>query len=47
VAHLVDRLVLDVLGEAEIPPVLAHLGVEEVLVDRRQLGGEHVVEDSR
>ena len=42
--HLVDRFVTDLLGEAPIPPVVTHLGVDEVLVDRRQLTGEHVVE---
>ncbi len=45
VLHLVDRLVADVLGEPLVAPVAAHLGVDEVLVDRRQLGGQHVVED--
>ena len=44
VLHLVDRLVADVLGEPLVAPVVAHLGVDEVLVDRRQLGGEHLVE---
>ena len=44
VLHLVDRLVAAVLGEALVAPVVAHLGVDEVLVDRRQLGGEHLVE---
>ena len=27
-----------------VAPVVAHLGVDEVLVDRRELGGEHLVE---
>jgi hypothetical protein len=33
-----------VLGQAGIAPVLAHLGVDEVLVDRGQLGGEDFVQ---
>ena len=33
------------LGEPLVAPVLAHLGVDEVLVDRRQLGGEDLVQD--
>ena len=45
VLHLVDRLVAAVLGEAVVAPVRAHLRVDEVLVDRRQLRGEHVVEE--
>ena len=31
--------------EAVVAPVLAHLAVDEVLVDRGELRGEHVVED--
>jgi hypothetical protein len=45
VLHLVDRLVAAVLAEAAVPPVVAHLGVDEVLVDRRQLRREDVVQD--
>ncbi len=33
-----------VLGEALVPPVVHHLGVDEVLVDRRQLRREDVVQ---
>ena len=44
VLHLVDRLVADVCGQALVAPVLAHLGVQEVLVDRRELAGEHLVQ---
>jgi hypothetical protein len=32
-------------AELVVAPVVAHLGVDEVLVDRGQLGGEHLVED--
>ncbi len=45
VLHLVDRLVADVVGQMAIAPVLAHLGVNEVLIDRRQLGRQHIVQD--
>ena len=44
VLHLVDRLVVEVLAEPLVAPVVEHLGVDEVLVDRRELGGEHLVE---
>ena len=44
VLHLVDRLVAEVLAEPLVAPVVEHLGVDEVLVDRGQLGGEHLVE---
>jgi hypothetical protein len=32
------------MRRAVVPPVLAHLGVDEVLVDGGQLGGQHLVE---
>src|SRR5262249_30054596 len=44
VLHLVDRLLLDALGETEVAPVPAHLRVQEVLVHRRELPGEDLVE---
>jgi hypothetical protein len=44
-AHLVDRLLTQLGGEPEVAPVLAHLGVDEILVDRRQLVGEELVEE--
>jgi hypothetical protein len=44
VLHLVDRLLLHVVGEAVVAPVAAHLRVDEILVDRRQLSGENLVE---
>ena len=44
VLHLLDRLVADLLAESPVAPVVAHLGVDEVLVDRRQLAGQHLVE---
>jgi hypothetical protein len=44
VLHLVDRLVLGALRQLLVAPVLLHLGVPEVLVDGRQLGGQHLVE---
>ena len=34
VLHLADRLLAELLGEALVAPVRAHLGVDEVLVDR-------------
>jgi hypothetical protein len=33
---------MEMRREAEISPVVEHLGIDEVLVDRRQLGGEHL-----
>jgi hypothetical protein len=44
VFHLVLGFVALLAGEALITPVLAHLVVDEVLVDGRELGGEHVVQ---
>src|SRR5688572_21901961 len=35
--HLVNRLLADVRADPVIPPVVAHLGMDEVLVDRREL----------
>ena len=37
VLHLVDRLLLDEGAEPVIAPVVTHLGVQEVLVDGREL----------
>ena len=42
--HLVDGFLVLVLGEFGQPPVLQHLGVQEVLVDRGQLVVERLVE---
>ena len=42
--HLVDGLVVFVLGEFLQAPVLQHLGVQEVLVDRDELVVERLVE---
>src|SRR5690606_34290746 len=44
VLHLVDGLLVDMLPKALIAPVLAHLRVDEVLIDRGQFGREDVVE---
>ena len=44
VLHLVDRLLLDVITEAVIAPVVAHLSVQEVLVDGRQFLTKRFVE---
>src|SRR5579871_4718587 len=35
--HLTDRLLLDVSGKPLISPVLTHLCMEEILIDRCQL----------
>ena len=37
VLHLVDRLLLDVVAERVVAPLVAHLRVQEVLVDGREL----------
>ena len=42
--HLVDRLVMLVVGEARQSPMTEHARVEEVLVDRGELVGEHRVQ---
>ena len=42
--HLVDRLVVLVVAELRIAPVPEHAGVQEVLVDRGELVGQHRVE---
>ena len=44
VLHLVDRFLVLVLGEFRQAPVLQHLGVQEVLVDRGELVVERLVE---
>src|SRR5467141_2001112 len=44
VLHLLDALLAHSLVEAAVSPVVAEAGVEEVLVDRGQLGRQHVVE---
>jgi hypothetical protein len=45
VLHLADRLLHQVGSEALVAPVLAHAGVDEVLVDGGQLRAEHVLQD--
>ena len=45
VVQLVARLILDLLEQPLISPVLAHSRVEHVLVDRRQLAGEELVQE--
>ena len=47
VLHLVDRLGAALRGERVVAPVLAHLRVQEVLVDRDELAGEHLVQQRR
>jgi hypothetical protein len=42
--HLIDRLLLDELTEAWELPVLAHFGVQEVLIDRHQFFPEGFVQ---
>src|SRR6185503_3376276 len=44
VLHLVDGLVVRVLGEDGITPVLAHPRMDEVLVDAGQLLAKHLIE---
>src|SRR5690606_5595272 len=45
VLHLVDRFLVLVLRPAPQPPVLEHLGVQEILVDRGQFVVERLVEE--
>ena len=42
--HLIDALSVQVAIQADQAPVLAHLGVQEVLIDRRQFASEDSVE---
>src|SRR4029450_13442457 len=44
VLHLVDRSVVLALAEAGKAPMRKHLGVDEILVDRRELVGEDFIE---
>src|SRR5262249_13404349 len=44
VLHLADGFLVILLRETVVSPVLAHLGVQEVLVDADELAGEHVVQ---
>ena len=44
VLHLAEGLLPALVGQALVAPVVLHLGVDEVLVDRRQLSGQDVVE---
>src|SRR5690606_941918 len=44
VVHLLDRFLVLVLGQLLEPPVLQHLGVQEVLVDRGELVVQGLVE---
>ncbi len=45
VLHLAEGLLPALVGQALVAPVVLHLGVDEVLVDRRQLGGQHIVQE--
>jgi len=45
VPHLVYRFGASVLGQLGVAPVLLHLGVQEVLVDGGELGGELLVKE--
>ena len=44
VLHLVDGLLLDVVAEPLVLPVLAHFGVQKILIDGGQLLGERLIE---
>jgi hypothetical protein len=44
VLHLFDGLLAGLLRDPQVAPVLAHLRVDEVLIDGRELGGEDLVE---
>ena len=44
VLHLANRLFVDLLAESLEAPVLHHAGVEEVLIDRRQLVLQELVQ---
>ena len=45
VAHLTERLFADLLPQTLVAPVLAHPSVDEVLVDRGELGREDLVQE--
>ena len=44
VRHLFDRLFANQFRQPLVSPVLAHLRVQKVLVDRRKLGFQHLVQ---
>jgi hypothetical protein len=44
VLHLADRFFVDDVAEALEAPVVQHPGVQEILVHRGQLVGEHLVQ---
>jgi hypothetical protein len=44
VLHLAHGFLVVLLGQLEKAPVLAHLGLAEILIDGRELGGEHLVQ---
>ena len=43
--HFFDGFLADVLGHPFIAPVLAHLGMQKILVDGGELGFEHFVQN--
>src|SRR5262249_22317530 len=45
VLHLAERFLAELLPQPLVAPVLAHPAVDEVLVDRGQLGRENVVQE--
>ena len=45
VPHFLDRLLMTLRGQLRVSPVLAHLSVDEELVDRGQFGAERLVQD--
>src|SRR5262249_49916551 len=45
VLHLADRFLTELVPQPLVAPVLAHPAVDEVLVDRGQLGRENVVQE--
>src|SRR5437588_1421588 len=47
VPHLVERLFAGLLGQLGEAPVVLHLGMQEVLVDRGELAGELLVEQAQ
>src|SRR6266850_2085975 len=45
VAHLTNRFLAELLPQPLVAPVLAHPAVDEILIDRRELGREDLVQE--
>ena len=44
--HLVNRLLLNEVAELRVVPVLAHLGMQKILIDRGELFSKRLLQRS-